>query len=156
MALFRPVLFLAFLSVVAWYLAFSGYRVLKLKALANGGSARQVDWVAGSVAFTASASLAALGWLRPAAVQQEIPPWPASINTLCLPQLSLRIPPDASHIGQNSPSHLASSSTDANSPVHLDSSIQANKFAIVPLHFRLSDRSRRVDLRVSVGTIWEQ
>jgi len=69
MALFRPVLFLALLSVVASYLAFSGYRVLKLKALANGGSAQLIDWLAASVAFAASALLAALGWFRPAAIQ---------------------------------------------------------------------------------------
>jgi uncharacterized membrane protein len=69
MALFRPVLFLALLSVLAAYLAFSGYRVLKLKDLASGGSAQPVDWLAACIAFAASASLAALGWFRPAAVQ---------------------------------------------------------------------------------------
>ncbi|MGC1424838.1 MAG: hypothetical protein WA354_20545 [Terracidiphilus sp.] len=69
MALFRPALFLALLSVVAWYLAFSGYRVLKLKALTNGGSAQLIDWLAACMVFAASASLAALGWLKPAAVQ---------------------------------------------------------------------------------------
>ncbi|ADW71627.1 hypothetical protein AciX9_4700 (plasmid) [Granulicella tundricola MP5ACTX9] len=69
MALFRPVLFLALVSVVSAYLAFSGYRVLKLKDLASGGSARPIDWVAACVALAGSVSLVALGWLRPAAVQ---------------------------------------------------------------------------------------
>src|SRR5882757_7771457 len=40
MAVFLPVLFLALVAVFSFYLAFSGYRVLKLKALAQGGSAR--------------------------------------------------------------------------------------------------------------------
>lgn len=69
MALYRPVLFLALLSVVAAYLAFSGYRILKLKDLGRGGSAHPIDWIAACIAFAASASLATLGWFRPAAVQ---------------------------------------------------------------------------------------
>ena len=69
MALFRPVLFLALVSVISAYLAFSGYRVLKLKNLASGGSAQPIDWVAACVAFLASASLVTVGWFRPAAVQ---------------------------------------------------------------------------------------
>jgi hypothetical protein len=69
MALFRPVLFLALLSVVASYLAFSGYRVLKLKDLARGASAQPIDWFAACSAFAASASLVALGWFKPVAVQ---------------------------------------------------------------------------------------
>ena len=39
MALYRPVLFLALVAVFSFYAAFSGYRVLKLKELARGGSA---------------------------------------------------------------------------------------------------------------------
>ncbi len=69
MALFRPVLFLALVSVISAYLAFSGYRVLKLKSLANGGSAQPIDWAAACVAFLASASLVIVGWFHPAAVQ---------------------------------------------------------------------------------------
>ncbi len=69
MALFRPVLFLALVSVISAYLAFSGYRVLKLKDLANGGSAHPIDWAAASIAFLASASLVAVAWFHPAAVQ---------------------------------------------------------------------------------------
>ena len=69
MTLFRPVLFLALVSVISAYLALSGYRVLKLKNLASGGSAQPIDWAAACIAFLASASLAALGCFRPAAVQ---------------------------------------------------------------------------------------
>ncbi len=69
MALFRPVLFLALVSVISAYLAFSGYRVLKLKNLSRSGSARPIDWAAACIAFLASASLVAAGWFRPAAVQ---------------------------------------------------------------------------------------
>ena len=69
MALFRPVLFLALVSVISAYLAFSGYRVLKLKNLASGGSAQPVDWAAACVAFFASACLVILAWFKPAAVQ---------------------------------------------------------------------------------------
>jgi hypothetical protein len=69
MALFRPVLFLALVSVISAYLAFSGYRVLKLKSLSSGGSAQPIDWAAAGLAFLASASLVALGWFHPAAVQ---------------------------------------------------------------------------------------
>ena len=69
MALFRPVLFLALVSVLSSYLAFSGYRVLKLKNLAQEGAARPVDWLAAGFAFLASAALVAVGWLHPSAVQ---------------------------------------------------------------------------------------
>lgn len=69
MALFRPVLFLALVSVISAYLAFSGYRVLKLKNLARGGSAQPIDWAAACIAFLASTFLVGLGWFNPAAVQ---------------------------------------------------------------------------------------
>jgi hypothetical protein len=69
MALYRPVLFLALVAVFSFYLAFSGYRVTRLKQLAKGGSAEPIDWIAGVVTFTASAALALLGAFRPAAVQ---------------------------------------------------------------------------------------
>ncbi len=69
MALYRPVLFLALVSVLSSYLAFSGFRVLRLKSLSSGGSARPVDWAAACFAFLASASLVATGLFRPAAVQ---------------------------------------------------------------------------------------
>jgi uncharacterized membrane protein len=69
MALYRPVLFLALVAVFSFYAAFSGYRVLELKALARGGSAQPVDWIAAGVTFCSSAALAGLGGFRPAAVQ---------------------------------------------------------------------------------------
>lgn len=69
MALYRPVLFLALVAVFSFYAAFSGYRVLKLKDLARGGSARPIDWFAAVVTFCSSACLALFGWLRPAWVQ---------------------------------------------------------------------------------------
>ncbi|AXC12239.1 hypothetical protein ACPOL_2937 [Acidisarcina polymorpha] len=70
MAFLRPVLFLALVSMISAYLAFSGYRVLKLKDLVRGGSAQPVDWLTACIAFIASASLVAMGWFRPSAVQR--------------------------------------------------------------------------------------
>ena len=69
MALFRPVLFLVLVSVLSFYLTFSGVRILRLKHLACGGSAQPVDWIAAILTFATCACLAALGWLRPVAVQ---------------------------------------------------------------------------------------
>lgn len=69
MALYRPVLFLALVAVFSFYLTFSGYRVLKLKNLARGGSAKPIDWIAACLGFAVCACLATLGWFRPAAVQ---------------------------------------------------------------------------------------
>jgi uncharacterized membrane protein len=69
MALYRPVLFLALVAVFSFYVAFAGYRVLKLKSLARGGSAKPIDWIAGLIAFSAGAALALLAWFRPAAIQ---------------------------------------------------------------------------------------
>ena len=46
MALYRPVLFLALVAVFSFYLAFSAFRVLRLKDLARGGSATPIDWIA--------------------------------------------------------------------------------------------------------------
>ena len=66
MALYRPVLFLAFISVFSFYLVFSGYRVLRLKDLVRGGSAKPVDWVAAGLALGACLCLAVSGWLRAA------------------------------------------------------------------------------------------
>jgi len=69
MALYRPVLFLALVAVFSFYGAFSGYRVLKLKDLPTGGSAKPIDWAAGVFTFGASACLACLGAFRPVLVQ---------------------------------------------------------------------------------------
>jgi uncharacterized membrane protein len=69
MALYRPVLFLAMVAVFSFYSAFSGYRVLKLKDLARGGSAKPIDWIAGGLTFASSLLLACLGAFKPAAIQ---------------------------------------------------------------------------------------
>ena len=69
MALYRPVLFLAFLSVLSFYLAFAGYRALRLKNLAQGGSAAPIDWIAALLAFGASTCLVGFALFRPAWVQ---------------------------------------------------------------------------------------
>jgi len=69
MALYRPVLFLAMVAVFSFYAAFSGYRVLRLKDLAQGGSAEPIDWAAGGLTFISSACLAGFGAFRPAWVQ---------------------------------------------------------------------------------------
>jgi hypothetical protein len=69
MALFRPVLFLALVAGFSFYLTFAGYRILKLKGLASGGSAGPVDWIAACLGFAASACLAGFGFFNPAWVQ---------------------------------------------------------------------------------------
>jgi hypothetical protein len=61
MALWFPVLFLALVAVFSFYAAFAGYRVLRLKELARGGSAEPIDWIAGIVTFCTSSLLAWLG-----------------------------------------------------------------------------------------------
>jgi uncharacterized membrane protein len=69
MAFFFPVRFLALVAVFSFYFAFSGYRVLRLKELARGGSAELIDWIAGVVTFAASALLAWLSWFRPTSIE---------------------------------------------------------------------------------------
>jgi hypothetical protein len=65
MAIYRPVLFLALVAVFSFYFAFSGYRVLKLKDLPRGGSAKPIDWFAGIFTFCSSVALAII-WMVPA------------------------------------------------------------------------------------------
>jgi hypothetical protein len=69
MALYRPVLFLALVAILSFYLAFSGYRVLRLKSLARGGSASLIDWLAAVLTFAGCACLAGFAVLRPGWVQ---------------------------------------------------------------------------------------
>ncbi len=69
MALYRPVLFLALVAVFSFYLAFSGYRVLRLKSLARGESAAPIDWIAAVFTFASSGCLAVFGAFRPQWVQ---------------------------------------------------------------------------------------
>jgi uncharacterized membrane protein len=68
MALFRPVLFLALVAIFSFYLAFTGYRVVKLKNPARA-SAQPVDWIVTGACFLSSAALALLAIFRPALVQ---------------------------------------------------------------------------------------
>ncbi|HTF71986.1 MAG TPA: hypothetical protein VK638_55895 [Edaphobacter sp.] len=69
MAFFFPVRFLALVAVFSFYLAFAGYRVLRLKDLSRGGDAKPIDWTAGVVTFAASALLVWLSAFRPASVE---------------------------------------------------------------------------------------
>jgi uncharacterized membrane protein len=69
MAIWRPVLFLALVAVFSFYAAFAGYRILRLKDLPRGGSAKPIDWIAGVVTFCSSALLAWLGWFHADKIQ---------------------------------------------------------------------------------------
>jgi hypothetical protein len=69
LAFFFPVRFLALVAVFSFYFAFAGYRVLRLKELAHGGSAEPIDWIAGVVTFCSSALLAWLSWFRPQSIE---------------------------------------------------------------------------------------
>jgi hypothetical protein len=68
MALFRPVLFLALVAILSFYLAFTGYRVLKLRNLA-ASRARLVDWIVTGACFLSCLALLLLAMLRPELVQ---------------------------------------------------------------------------------------
>jgi uncharacterized membrane protein len=69
MAIYFPTLFLALVAVFSFYAAFAGYRVLRLKDLARGGSAEPIDWIAGVVTLCSSALLVWLSWFRPEKIQ---------------------------------------------------------------------------------------
>ena len=70
MAFFRPVRFLALVAVFSFYFAFSAYRVLRLKELARGGSAKPIDWIAGVVTFCGErVAWRGFGAFRPALVE---------------------------------------------------------------------------------------
>jgi hypothetical protein len=69
MAFYRPVLFLALVAIFSFYLAFAGYRVLRLKELARGGHPQAIDWIAAIVTTVDGAALLWLGVFRPAAIQ---------------------------------------------------------------------------------------
>jgi len=70
LALWRPILFLAFISVFSFYFAFRGYRVLRRKNPQQGPGA--LDWTAALVALLGSISLIALGVLRPSPVWMQL------------------------------------------------------------------------------------
>jgi hypothetical protein len=69
MAFFFPVRFLALVAVFSFYLAFAGYRVLRLKDLARGGRAWAIDWIAAIVTLCSSLLLAWLSVYRAASIE---------------------------------------------------------------------------------------
>ncbi len=69
MAIYRPVLFLALVAVFSFYAAFAGYRILKLKDLSRGGSAKPIDWIAAAITMVDGLALIYFGLLDPAKIQ---------------------------------------------------------------------------------------
>ena len=72
LAVWRPVVFLALLAVFSFYSAFSGYRALFRKRPREGEHATAFDWTAAIVTFAASATLTALGMLRPGPAWERV------------------------------------------------------------------------------------
>jgi hypothetical protein len=69
MAIFRPVLFLALVAVFSFYAAFAGYRILQLKDLPRGGSAKPIDWIAGVITLVDGLALIYFGVFHPEKIQ---------------------------------------------------------------------------------------
>ena len=72
LALWRPILFLAFVSVFSFYFAFRGYRVLSHKRPLQGQGPGAIDWVAAVLALLGSSALIVLGILRPRPVWVQL------------------------------------------------------------------------------------
>jgi uncharacterized membrane protein len=72
LALWRPILFLAFIAVFSFYLAFRGYRVLFRKNPARGQRPRAMDWGAAILALGGSLGLLVLGIVRPSPVWEQL------------------------------------------------------------------------------------
>ncbi len=68
LALWLPILFLAFIAVFSFYFAFRGYRVLSRKRPLLGEGPGAPDWIAAVLALLGSAALIVLGFLRPSPV----------------------------------------------------------------------------------------
>ncbi len=68
LALWRPIPFLAFISVFSFYFAFRGYRVLSRKNPLQGQGPGAIDWAAAVLAFLGSVALIVLGMVRPSPV----------------------------------------------------------------------------------------
>jgi len=68
LALWRPVLFLAFVAVFSFYFAFRGYRVLSRKSPRQGQGPAAIDWSAAILALLGSVALIVLGVVRPGPV----------------------------------------------------------------------------------------
>ena len=72
LALWRPILFLAFIAVFSFYFAFRGYRVLSRKSPLQGQGPRALDWAAAVLAFLGSVALIVLGIVRPSPVWVQL------------------------------------------------------------------------------------
>jgi len=68
----RSILFLELVAIFSFYAALSGYRVLFRKRPDLGQRAGLLDWIAASITLAASASLLALGILKPTPRFQEL------------------------------------------------------------------------------------
>src|SRR5579862_6303255 len=68
LALWLPILFLAFVAVFSFYFAFRGYRVLSRKRPLQGEGPGAIDWAAAVLALLGSGALIVLGLLRPGPV----------------------------------------------------------------------------------------
>jgi hypothetical protein len=68
LALWLPILFLAFIAVFSFYFAFRGYRVLSRKRPLDGEGPGAIDWVAAALALLGSVALIVLGIVRPGPV----------------------------------------------------------------------------------------
>src|SRR2546423_116248 len=64
-ALYRPVYFLAGVSVFSFYLAFRGYRVLGRKRPDRGDRAKTLDWTVTLFTLAGSLMLVVVGIVRP-------------------------------------------------------------------------------------------
>jgi hypothetical protein len=68
LALWLPIVFLAFIAVFSFYFAFRGYRVLYRKRPLQGQGPKAIDWAAAVLALLGSAALIVLGIVRPGQV----------------------------------------------------------------------------------------
>jgi uncharacterized membrane protein len=72
LALWRPILFLAFIAVFSFYFAFRGYRALSGKRPLQGQGPGAIDWAAAVLAFFGSGALIVLGVVRPSPVWVQL------------------------------------------------------------------------------------
>jgi hypothetical protein len=72
LALWLPILFLAFIAVFSFYFAFRGYRVLSRKRPLQGEGPRAIDWAAAVLALLGSVALIVLGIVRPSPVWVQL------------------------------------------------------------------------------------
>ena len=72
LALWRPILFLAFIAVFSFYFAFRGYRVLSRKSPLQGQGPSAIDWAAAVLAFLGSVALIVMGIVRPSPVWVQL------------------------------------------------------------------------------------